>query len=397
MKVLKVIGLVILSIILFFSLTLTGFAFMVDRTVMNPDFVSSEFDRLDISGLAGDALSQQSTTEFSPEMIDMLKDTIAGIEPDIKSEFDTAVHYFYDYLKGEREDFELTALLRSTFLSSDFLGSVIDETDIAVLAKSMFLEQIMAEMPLEEDARIQMSVYLEESLENREPYLKEELKKAVDPAADYLTGQRENFSVSISLEPLLDDFETALRETYREYPPAEMEGIPPEQFDQQFDVFYQDFVQGVPSAFEIDETVIGADAPAELENLAAETETALEQSKEAVGQFQLAYILIIVISVLLIGCIVLIHRSVRGSTRNLGPVFLASGLLLLAVVLIRKFVITDQLVQQMQDVPEQLQVWVPQMLNNLMMPLQWLSIGFIIAGIALIVISFVYRPRETAE
>jgi len=78
-------------------------------------------------------------------------------------------------------------------------------------------------------------------------------------------------------------------------------------------------------------------------------------------------------------------------------VFLASGLVVLAVALIGKSVGGEQMLQAMLDVPLQLQVWASQVLVDLLAPLQWLGIGFIAGGIALLVVSFIYLPSRTTD
>jgi len=69
----------------------------------------------------------------------------------------------------------------------------------------------------------------------------------------------------------------------------------------------------------------------------------------------------------------------------------------LAVALIGKSVGGEQMLQAMLDVPLQLQVWASQVLVDLLAPLQWLGIGFIAGGIALLVVSFVYLPSQTTD
>jgi len=69
----------------------------------------------------------------------------------------------------------------------------------------------------------------------------------------------------------------------------------------------------------------------------------------------------------------------------------------LAVALIGKSVGGEQMLQAMLDVPLQLQVWASQVLVDLLAPLQWLGIGFIAGGIALLVVSFIYLPSRTTD
>jgi len=398
---LKIAGLIILSFILFISLIAFGLAFSLNRTALNPDFVTAEGDRLEIAPLAGEAMSQMLQVEFSEEALGSLTGTITALEPRLKNELNTIVYSVYEYLHGERENPELANLLGLTLLSSDFIVAVIDTMDGPQLA-SIFLgefeEEITQEFPLPEEAFPHLAVGFEELLIDLEPWIKEQVEYAAGPIADYLAGEVESFSVTISLEPLRDGLREMLLGVFLDFPPDELEGMPPEELEQAFDVFWAEFAgEMLPTPFQIDETVIGGDAPLQIASFTSEAETVLSQVREYVGYVRLAYILSIVVSALLIAGIVLIYRNVKGSTRTLGIVFLASGLVVLAVALIGKSVGGEQMLRAMLDAPQQLQVWASQVLVNLLAPLQWLGVGFIAGGIALLVASFVYKPSQTTD
>ena len=102
MKFLKGLALYLLGFLLFLSLSAFGFAFMLNNTILNPDFVVSELDRLDIPSLASEALSEQIPQE-GEFMAEVLDDTIADLEPWIKEQVSTATYSFYDYLLGKSQ------------------------------------------------------------------------------------------------------------------------------------------------------------------------------------------------------------------------------------------------------------------------------------------------------
>ena len=132
---------------------------------------------------------------------------------------------------------------------------------------------------------------------------------------------------------------------------------------------------------------------AQLAEALAEFEGMLEQARQYVGHFQLTYKLLIVFMVLLIVGIVFINRlQIKSITRQLGSTFLPIGALSFAGVLVTKYFGGAQLAKT--DIPSFLQGWLPQFVNNFLAPLQWFSLGILIAGIALTVTSFVYKPRE---
>ncbi len=47
------------------------------------------------------------------------------------------------------------------------------------------------------------------------------------------------------------------------------------------------------------------------------------------------------------------------------------------------------------DIPPSLQTWILQLSNDFLAPLAMFSLGMLIGGAILIVVSFVYKPRQT--
>jgi hypothetical protein len=100
MKFLKGFALFILGTLLYLSLSIFGYAFMLNQTFLNPDFVTSQVNRLDITALAGDILSQQVPSGEEELVGEALSETIADLEPWLKEQTAGAVNAFYDYLEG---------------------------------------------------------------------------------------------------------------------------------------------------------------------------------------------------------------------------------------------------------------------------------------------------------
>jgi hypothetical protein len=383
-------------LILFFSLVALGLAFTLDRTVLNPDFVTAQGNGLEIAPLASEAMSQALPMEFSQESLDSLTETISALEPQLKDGLDTIVYSVYEYLHGERENLELASLLGLTFFSSDFIVSVVDTMDgpqMAVIVWEALGEEMAQELQLPEEAFPHLIADLGEMLTDLKSWLEEQVGYATGSMADYLTGQIDSFNVTISLEPLRDGLRGVLLGVFLDFPPDELEGLTPEELEQAFDASREESAGEVlPATLQIDETVVGQGGSLHIASFTSDAETALSKAREYVGYVRLAYILSIVVSLLAIAGIVLIYRNVRGSTRTLGTVFLASGLVVVALALVGMQVGGEQMLQAMATAPQQLQVWAPQVLVDLLAPLQWLGVGFITGGITLLVVSFVYKP-----
>jgi hypothetical protein len=137
---------------------------------------------------------------------------------------------------------------------------------------------------------------------------------------------------------------------------------------------------------------LGTEVLAEIAEALAEAEGALEQARQYVGYFQLGYKILIGFILLLILGIVLINRQVKGATRSIGIPFLSCGVVGYISALITKHLAETQLTRL--DIPTWLQSWFPQLLDNFLAPLEIFSICLMIAGIALLIVSFVYKPRQ---
>jgi len=299
MKFLKGFGLAILSLFLFLALSVFGLVLTINQTILNPDFVVSQVDKLDIPSLTGEMLSQQIpqfevTSPYEPYVAEVMDDTIADLEPWMKEQARGSIYSIYDYLEGRSQSLSLT----------------------------------------------------------------------------------------ISLEPVKDTLKQNLRETILNSPPPELQELPPDAIEQFLDEAYRQIDEQIPAVqgievVEVDQGTLGL---------------SFEQIRQAIGYFHLGYNALIGFILLLILGIVLINREVRGSTRSLGSTFLTCGIFSYADVFIVKYIADTQLAQA--DMPVYLQAWIPQLIKDALAPLEMYSIGLLVVGVALLVVSFVYKRGE---
>ena len=292
MKFLKGLAITLLSSLLYLSLVALGLAFMLNSTILNPDFVVAEVNKLDVTSLAGEFISEQipAEGEFMTEVID---DVIADLEPWIKEQASLAIYSGYDYLLGESQSLNLV----------------------------------------------------------------------------------------ISLEPMKESLRGSLWQSFQQSLPPELAGLPPAQAEQYFDEFYQEFSQQIPPTFEINESLLGPEVSAQL-----------EQVRQIIGYAQLTYKALIGLILLLILCIILINREVRKTTRGIGISFLTCGVVEYAGIFFIKRFAPTQIAQF--DIPSYLRGWLPQFLDNFLAPLEMFSIGLMAGGVALLIVSFVYKRRQ---
>jgi len=193
-----------------------------------------------------------------------------------------------------------------------------------------------------------------------------------------MEGRNDTLSLIISLETKMESFRNNLLDAILTSPPAELLGLNAEEIEAEFNVYFDQIDEEIPSAVELDETLLETDVMQQIESI-----------REYVIHFNLAFIVLIAFSLLLILLTVLTYFSVRGSTRQLGIIFLVTGAISLAGAFITRSVINSQLVSG--ELPATLQTWVPEIITDTLTTLGIYAIGLLAVGIALTIVSFVYK------
>ena len=384
----------------------------LSNTFLNSAFVDSVLAELDMAALAEEVLSEQAGEhEFSAEFKTALVDTITEYEPEIKEKISATSDPIFDYILGETPSIDLAYIIRHDILTSDFVITLLEGLDISSLALEFLGGELALDVP--EDLEF-LTDEIDDAIADFEATVKEELGNSADQILDYMLGERASISVTISLTPIIDDLEDSLREAFMEQLPPEYAGLSQSELDQIFDDGFAEFSAGLPSTFELDETMLPdevstqftaalADAEDALENMRddiaqaiADAEEVLEEAREYVSWFQLGYKILIGVIVLLILGIVLIYREVKGATLTLGIIFLTYGVIHFAGIMIARYF------GERQWPPVELPVQVDPLLwraaNDVIAPLQWFSLGLLIVGAVLIVVSIIYpRLRPSYE
>jgi len=401
MTVLKNVALGIISFLLFLSLLIFGLAFMLYSTVLNPHFLTSEIDGLDITLLVEESLSEETfEQELSEEYKTAIVDNIDKIEPLVKEQVNAATDSIYDYLLGKKQNPELALTLRNTIFSTDLILSIVDEIDMSYFISEFFVDELAKEIPEDMEYLVYyfdeylieyFDEYVDDVIIENKSWMKEQINIAADPVLDYLFGESQSLNVVISLEPLTESLRDTLREPFLELPPAELVNLSPRILEQVYDDFFEELAETMPT-FKIDENSFEPEVRSDITEALAEAEKALEKARQGISYFKLGYILLIVFILLLIAGIILISRDVRYITRSLGITFVVYGALELVGVLVTRHFTRTFI--PMSDLPQSLQVWIPELFGNLLAPLLWFSVGILIVGIALTVVSFVYKRGQ---
>ncbi|MBA7623401.1 hypothetical protein ES703_30796 [subsurface metagenome] len=277
--------------------------------------------------------------------------------------------------------FGLAFTLNSTILNPDFIVSQFDRLDVSSLTGELFREQITGQIP--EELEFITDETIDDILADAEPWLKEQATAAIYTSYDYLLGRSETLSLVIPTEPLKDILKDNLWQALLESPPPEAAGLPPDVLEEQFEQFFQEFSAGIPSTFELNEN-----------SIPTEVMTQLEQARQYINYYQIGYKALIGFMALLVIGIILLNRQIRVITRGLGTTLLAYGALGYGGILATKHLVLPRL--PLYEIPVSLQAWLPQLYSDLLHPMEIFSIGLLVGGIVLLIVSFVYKPRQAS-
>ena len=273
----------------------------------------------------------------------------------------------------------LAFMLNATILNPDFVISEIDKIDPYSLVK----EQLAGQIPLEQIPQQELITgAIDATFVELEPWLKEQVRDGVYSAYDYLLGKSESLSLVISTEPIKESLRDNLWKAIQESPPPEFAGLPPATAEQLFNQYYEQQIAGqIPPTFKFDES-----------SLSPEIMGILEQVRQYVSYVQIAFRASLAVAILSVIGIILLTRQVRGSTRKIGITFTTYGAIWYGGIFAVKHFALPQITQL--GLPTQFQTMIPQLLDDLIAPLQMFCLGFLIAGVALIIVSKVYKRRQ---
>jgi hypothetical protein len=366
MTVIKGLGTAILSFLLFISLTVFGISFTLQSTLLNPDFVAEQVDKLEITDLVRE-FADEEIVENLPEEIDFLADIVYDVleeyEPWLKEQINNAVYAAYDFMQGETDTL--------------YISIPLDEIreDLRESLWTAFTERLPEWLP--DLVAMELDTYLGKYIDQLAESIPDE----------YLPPELVGVPENLLGDYLSDYLHDVSEQVIQDYIP-QVSGLLEYTIKPYFDEYYDDFVSEIPEEFAVDEDSVDAD-----------TWDILLQVRNYIDIFNKVYYGLIAFMVLLVAGIVLIHRNVRDSTRSLGIGLLTYGVLEFAgVYLARHFLPTDLscISTDSFNLPDSFQTWLTGFYSDLLGPLQMFSIIILVIGAVLLTVSFVYR-RKAAE
>ena len=264
-----------------------------------------------------------------------------------------------------------------TILNPDFVVSEFDKLDIY----SVIIDEAKAQLPGEELIGAET---LDNIITELEPWLEEQTAAVIHAVYGYLKEDQE-LNVVISLEPIRAIAQENLRQTVLESLPPELQGASESQLEAFLSQVYGEIDNVIPQHSELNESSLGPEIMAQL-----------EQARQIVGYVELGYRVLIGVAILLVLLVALAHWwQPKPIARSVGIVFIVVGISFTLATLLSRFIpaAISRLAGQ-SDILFELQPKLSQLVTDVMAPLQMYGIGFLIAGIALIIISVLLRSPE---
>jgi len=254
----------------------------------------------------------------------------------------------------------------------------VDRLAIASLAEDIVRGQVISQatIPINLPIDVFIAGAVNETITDLEPWLKQQARDVTYSVYDYLEGRSQNLSVVIPLEAVKERLKNNISEAVIASPPPGLTDMPPDTIERYLEPFYD----RIPSSFEVNEAWLGPQNMAQIEQL-----------RLLASHFNVVYYSLIGFILFQILCIILLHHSVRGSTRALGATFFSCGIVSYGGVWLTKYAIGTQ--SAIPQVPVYLQSWLPQLMADILAPMEVYSLALGGMGIVLLIVSFVYRRQ----
>jgi hypothetical protein len=279
--------------------------------------------------------------------------------------------------------FDVLALLgivitvNMTILNPDFVTSELDKLDVYSVA----IEQAKAQLPVQEfiDAET-----VDELVTELKLWFEEQADTVIRDIYAYLKEDRE-LNVVISLEPVRIAVKENVREAILESLPPELQGVTQSQIDAYMAQLYEEIDNVIPATFQLSETSAGQQITGQL-----------QQIKQIIGYIDTAYKALIVLAVVLVLLIALMHWwQPKPITRSIGITFILVGVAGILGSLLD--ILISQALSRLAGESSLLlglQAKLPQLAADLTAPIRMYGVGFLSAGIVLIIISVLFRTPE---
>ncbi len=361
MGFLKGFGAAILGLLLFFSLTVFGTAYMLNSTLLSPGFVKKQVNRIDISAVARDIADQQ-IQDYLPAQLSFLKDAVYSAISDqdawFKTQADQVIDTGYAFFLGKTDTLSINIPLSA--LKTDLQNSLWKEFGVQL---SQWIKG--------NNVQTQLEPYIFQNLAQYRNLLPADIASLPDA----------------QLESYIDTFLKQIQaQVNTPVGGIVLSGLMQTLVRPYFDYYYNQYAAQIPDALVADQSNIPSNVMDELLTI-----------RHYIGVFRAAYYWLIVLMVVLAAGIFLIYRNIQEPSRSLGiDLFIFGALGLAGVLIARTFNPAQTILNALPQKLPSLSSWITALYHDVLMKELIFSIVMLAFATALIVISFIFK-KNTAE
>jgi len=383
MSALKVIASLFLGLLLFICLLVMGPAVALKATVLNTGFVNSRLSSLDVAEMLRGELPDLESSQYSPGSVQAA--FLAHTE-ELQQAAVQVVTATHRYLVNGGA-FDLTKTVRDSLFKPELGISILADMDFGPAAREALKEIAPADIGGYDSAP-----YLEVAVPAVESWFKGEIEELLIPAYDYLLSTSPGFTtVEIPLGDIAREVRLAVKEAFLSSPPSELSGVPPLMLESDFDEWWPAENEDDPMVLVIDlNEALGA--PGGVAKTLGEMDKALREARPWVERYQIGFIALMALTVLLILAIVAINRRVVSSCLSVGLPFTLAGLISLGVGLLGQHF--GQRMLTSSGATSVLESFFLRLLGDFFRPLLIFAIICIVIGLALLIAGPIFRRRE---
>jgi hypothetical protein len=264
--------------------------------------------------------------------------------------------------------------LNMTVLNPDFITSELKKLDVY----PAIMRQAEALLPSQQfiDAKT-----IDELATELTPWFEEQSDTVIRAVYAYIE-EGKSVDVTISLDPVKAALKDKVAEITLNSLPPELQGATQSQIDSYLAQLNAGIDGAIPSTFQLNESVAGPQVMSQL-----------GQIKNIIGYKDVAYRYLIIAAVALVVLIALtLWWQPKRITRSMGITFILVGVVCILGPLLDYLII--QILSQFigsSGILSGLQTKLPQLAADVTAPVRSYGIGFLLSGIGLVVISFLFR------
>jgi hypothetical protein len=384
------------------------------NSFMNTQFVDSILVKIDLSRIVDEAMKAQTTPSGGTE--DAFQESFLAaldkLEPTLKKGVVATSDPVFKYLLGNTQTINLKSITRQNIINKEFVTEMTNAMDVKLITKDLIGDQL--DMLLPQGIRLN-SGEVDQVIAAIEPAIKTGMISSADPIADYLLGIRPSFNLTIPWDTTSISTKAIVKQAFLRQLPPELAGATPAQIDQAYEIYWASAQNSIPKSFYLNADILGEDVSQSISDVLTSAQNGLADARDGINEASTSmakarnevrpYITLsrfifwslILVILLIIGGLILIHRSVRGATLNLGIVFLVYGAIeLIGVLIIRSIIGGPAFIQRFVDgdIPEYVFNIISPIMQRLTQPLFIFTLACTIIGIALLVVFFVYSKKQ---